>query len=196
MGQPRDRGDFGSDAVLDPRVIDPEQELVSFEGLGDEEIAQIVHVLAAMRNWREAEQEISFRSRNEMKLNETDMKALRFLVAAKNQNVLVTPSVLADHLHISTASTTQLLDRLEQAGHIQRGPHPTDRRALVITITQQTHEQVRDSVGRMHAHRFDVAASLSSREREVVIRFLERLVETDPGAADESETAEGATGPG
>lgn len=196
MGQPRDRRDVGSDAVLDPRVIDPEQELVSFEGLGDEEIAQIVHVLAAMRNWREAEQEISFRSRNEMKLNETDMKALRFLVAAKNQNVLVTPSVLADHLHISTASTTKLLDRLEQAGHIQRGPHPTDRRALVITITQQTHEQVRDSVGRMHAHRFDVAASLSSREREVVIRFLERLVETDPGAADESETAEGATGPG
>lgn len=196
MGQPRDRPDVGPDAVLDPRVIDPDQELVSFEGLGDEEIAQIVHVLAAMRNWREAEQEISFRSRNEMKLNETDMKALRFLVAAKNQGVLVTPSGLADHLHISTASTTKLLDRLEQAGHIQRGPHPTDRRALVITITQQTHEQVRDSVGRMHAHRFDVAASLTPREREVVIRFLERLGETDPGAADESETAQGATGPG
>jgi DNA-binding MarR family transcriptional regulator len=195
MGQPRDRRDVGSDGVLDPRVIDPDQELVSFEGLGDEEIAQIVHVLAAMRNWREAEQEISFRSRNEMKLNETDMKALRFLVAAKNQDVVVTPSVLADHLHISTASTTKLLDRLEQAGHIQRGPHPTDRRALVITITRQTHEQVRDSVGRMHAHRFDVAASLSSREREVVIRFLERLVDTEPGATVEGATVEGGTGP-
>ena len=158
--------------MLDPRIIDPDQELVSYSNLDDDEIAQIVQVLAGIRKWREAEQEISFRSRSDMKLNETDMKALRFLVASKNRGILVTPGMLAEHLRISTASTTKLLDRLEVAGHVQRAPHPTDRRALTISITQQTHEQVRDGVGRMHAHRFQVAAALTPAERETVTRFL------------------------
>jgi DNA-binding MarR family transcriptional regulator len=172
-----------ANALLDPRVIDPGEELVAYDGLDDDEIAQIVRVLVGIREWREAEQEIRFRSRADMKLNETDMKALRFLVAAKNQGTIATPKMLADHLGISTASTTKLLDRLSAAGHIERAPHPTDRRALMITITQHTHEQVRDSVGRLHAHRWEVAAALSPGEREVVIRFLEQLSDT---GADET----------
>jgi DNA-binding MarR family transcriptional regulator len=106
------------------------------------------------------------------------MAALRYLVALKNQDRIATPKMLADHLGISTASTTKLLDRLAVAGHIERSPHPTDRRALMINITQQTHEQVRDSVGRLHAYRWKVAAEMSPRERETVIRFLDRLSET------------------
>ncbi|WP_308116554.1 MarR family winged helix-turn-helix transcriptional regulator [Leifsonia poae] len=158
--------------MLDPRVIDPHQELVDYSAMDEAEIAQITRVLIGIRRWRETEQAISFQSRNHMRLNETDMKALRFLVVSKNQNLVVTPGALADHLNISTASTTKLLDRLAAAGHIQRSPHPTDRRALMITITKDTHEHVRDTVGRTHARRFDVAARLSPDEREVVIRFL------------------------
>ena len=48
----------------------------------------------------------------------------------------------------------------------------------MINITQQTHEQVRDSVGRLHAYRWKVAAEMSPPERETVIRFLDRLSET------------------
>ncbi|WP_243064526.1 MarR family winged helix-turn-helix transcriptional regulator [Humibacter sp. RRB41] len=176
------------DAMLDPRVIDPDQELVNYSGLTEAEITQIVRVLSGIRNWRESEQEISFRSRSDMKLNETDMKALRFLVASKNQGILVTPGMLAEHLRISTASTTKVLDRLEAAGHIQRSPHPTDRRALAISITQKTHERVRDGVGRLHSHRFDVAASLTSSERETVIRFLEKMVATAPEKPTRQQT--------
>lgn len=168
--------------MLDPRVIDPDQELVNYEGLTDEDITQIVRVLSAIRQWRESEQEVSFRSRSDMKLNETDMKALRYLVASKNQDLLVTPGMLAEHLRISTASTTKLLDRLEAAGHIKRAPHPTDRRALVITITTKTHHRVRDGVGRLHSHRFDVAASLTPAERETVIRFLNALSDSAASA--------------
>jgi DNA-binding MarR family transcriptional regulator len=167
-----------ANAMLDPRVIDPRQELVDYADLSEEEIAQIVRVLIAVRRWREAEQEVRFRSRTDMKLGETDMAALRYLVALKNQDAIATPKMLADHLGISTASTTKLLDRLAVAGHIERSPHPTDRRALMINITQQTHEQVRDSVGRLHAYRWKVAAEMSPPEREAVIRFLDRLSET------------------
>jgi DNA-binding MarR family transcriptional regulator len=172
------------DAMLDPRVVDPGQELVDYSAMDEAEIAQITRVLIGMRRWRESEQAMSFQSRHDMQLNETDMKALRFLVISKNQNQVVTPGALAEHLKISTASTTKLLDRLAASGHIQRSPHPTDRRALMVTIAKRTHEQVRDTVGRTHARRFEAAARLTPDEREVVIRFLGDLSGTgDPLSA-------------
>ncbi|WP_349902364.1 MarR family winged helix-turn-helix transcriptional regulator [Parafrigoribacterium humi] len=174
-------------AILDPRAVDPKQELVDYSAMDDAEISQIVRVLQSIRRWREAEQKMSLSSRNHMKLNENDMKALRFLVVCKNEGLIATPGGLAEHLSISSASTTKLLDRLAAAGHIERSAHPSDRRALMITITQQTHEQVRDTVGRTHARRFDVAAKLSPEDREVVIRFLNDLSNT----SDEAQELQG-----
>ncbi|WP_308465135.1 MarR family winged helix-turn-helix transcriptional regulator [Rathayibacter soli] len=190
MPEPRNMHLGAADAMLDPRIIDPGQQLVDYSGMDEEEITEITRVLVGIRRWRESEQAMSFRSRSHMQLNETDMKALRFLVVAQNQGVIATPGALAEHLGISTASTTKLLDRLAAAGHIQRSPHPTDRRALAITITTHTHQQVRDTVGKMHARRFDVAARLSSSERETVIRFLNELSDT----GDEPIEMEGQPG--
>ena len=164
--------------MIDPRVLDPRGDVVDYLAMNDAEVTQVVRVLAAMRRWREAEEQMSLHSRNHMKLNETDMKALRFLVAAKNEGRTVTPGALSEHLHISSASTTKLLDRLTAAGHIERAPHPSDRRAVVVTIMQSTHEQVRDTVGVRQARRFRVAAALSPQEREVVIRFVNALADT------------------
>lgn len=160
---------------MDVRLVDPGQDLVDFSALSEEAISQITHVLTAIKRWRESERAISFQSRSDMKLGENDMKALRFLVAAQHQNLVVTPGSLAEHLAISTASTTKLLDRLETGGHIERAAHPSDRRALMISITKATHEHVRDTVGRTHARRFDVAARLTASEREIVVRFLNDL---------------------
>jgi DNA-binding MarR family transcriptional regulator len=161
--------------TLDPRVIDPTQELVNRTAMDDAEVDSIVGVLAALRTWREAEQTMSEASQKHMKLNGTDMKALRFLMASRNAGAVVTPGLLAETLRISTASTTKLLDRLERAGHVLRSPHPTDRRALMITVTDATRTDARESVGRVHARRFEAAARLSSEERNVVVRFLTDL---------------------
>lgn len=190
MPEARTASPVSADAMLDPRVIDPNQQLVDYSGMGESEIAQITQVLIGIRRWRESEQAMSFESRSDMHLNETDMKALRFIVVSKNLNVVVTPGALAEHLNISTASTTKLLDRLAAAGHILRSAHPTDRRALMITITDSTHARVRESVGRTHARRFDVAARLTPSERDVVIRFLNELSEVADPAAREAHPLE------
>ncbi len=106
------------------------------------------------------------------------MKALRYIIASMNANVAVTAGALSEHLHISTASVTKLLDRLERAGHIVRRPHPTDRRAVTVEITPETHRQVRRTMGMQHARRFEVARALSPEEREIVTRFLDDLSAT------------------
>jgi DNA-binding MarR family transcriptional regulator len=89
--------------------------------------------------------------------------------------VIATPGAIAAHLHISTASTTKLLDRLERAGHISRRAHPSDRRALAIEITPETHEAAMRTVCRQQAKRFLAAARLTPAERETVMRFLEDM---------------------
>ncbi|MEV3961526.1 MarR family transcriptional regulator [Nocardia sp. NPDC050193] len=47
----------------------------------------------------------------------------------------VTQRTLADLLQVTPRTVTGLLDGLGADGYIQREPHPTDRRALLVTLT-------------------------------------------------------------
>lgn len=164
--------------MLDPRVIDPGEEMVRWSGLPGEEVDQIVRLMVALRGWREAEERMSREHRRYMNMGETDMRALRYLIAAHHQAREVTPRALAAHLGISTASTTKLLDRLAQAGHVVRRPHPADRRSVLIDVSAATRRAAREGVGRQHARRFEAAVRLPPSEREAVIRFLQDLART------------------
>jgi DNA-binding MarR family transcriptional regulator len=161
--------------------MDPEQEIVRRAGMNDADVDQVVGVLEALRRWRETERRMSEASRRYMKLGDTDMRALRFVIAMQNHGRVVTPGAIAEHLGITTASTTKLIDRLAAGDHVRRFPHPSDRRSLAIEVTEETRRAARESVGRSHARRFDAAARLTSEEREIVTRFLLDLAATDQG---------------
>lgn len=167
-------------AMHDPLVNDPEERLVRRSHLPPSEMAGVVRVLNAMRRWSEAERRLSQASQRYMRLGETDMRALRLLIAARNQSVPVTPGMIAGHLAISTAATTKLLDRLERGRHVLRRPHPTDRRSLTVEVTDETRSAARESVGRAHARRFEVVAALSPQDRAVVSAFFDAMSATVP----------------
>lgn len=166
-------------SMLDPRVLDPRQEIVQRSGLDEQGVDQVVRVLQGLRDWREAERRMSEASRRYMKLGETDMRTLRFVIAKQHRGETATPGAIAAHLGITSASTTKMLDRLADAGHIRRLPHPSDRRSLAVEVTEETRQIALKSVGRDHAHRFEAAARLSAEEREVVMRFLGDLISTE-----------------
>jgi len=168
-----------ADPLIDPRMIDPKQELINRDAMSEEALEEAMAVLGAVKRWREAEQRMSDASRHTMKLGDNDMKAMRYIIVLTNQGKGVTPGMIAAHLGISTASTTKLLDRLEVAGHIARAAHPTDRRAMVITVSPTAHAEVQEKVGRLHAKRFEVAARLTAEEKATVIRFLDELSATE-----------------
>jgi DNA-binding MarR family transcriptional regulator len=177
-------------SMMDPRVLDPHQEIVRRAGMADADVDQVVGVLEALRRWRETERRMSEASQRYMKLGETDMRALRFVIAMQNHGRVVTPGAIAEHLGITTASTTKLIDRLAAGDHVRRSPHPSDRRSLAIEVTEGTRRAARESVGRSHARRFDAAARLTADEREVVTRFLEDLAGS--GAGDDAGDDAGA----
>ena len=168
---------LGHAAIYDVEASDPRSELVDRSGVAPEDLQQIALVMGALGELREAEQKLSRASRRYMQLNETDMRALHYLIVCANRHAIATPGGIAQHLAISTASTTKLLDRLEKGGHIVRSPHPTDRRALAITITEETRHAAMQTVGRQQAKRFYAAARLTREERAVVIRFLEDMTQ-------------------
>lgn len=154
---------------------DPQSQLIDRSGLDDADVHQISELMGSLGRLRDAEQRLSEASLRYMKLNQTDMRALHYLIVAQNRELTVTPGAIATHLGISTASTTKLLDRLEKGNHITRQPHPHDRRALAISITAETRSAAMATVGRQQAKRFYAAARLSSAERVVVMRFLDDM---------------------
>ncbi|WP_424937580.1 MULTISPECIES: MarR family winged helix-turn-helix transcriptional regulator [Bacteria] len=166
-------------AMVDPRLIDPRSEIVPRDGLSETDIDEIVEMMAALSAWHRAAERMSAASRRYMKLNANDMRAMRFLIARENIGELATARALAEHLEISSAATTKMLDRLERGGHVRRLPHPADRRSLVLQVTPAARQAARAGVGHQHARRFAVAAALPPSEREVVTRFLKALAATE-----------------
>ncbi|WP_394214623.1 MarR family winged helix-turn-helix transcriptional regulator [Brachybacterium vulturis] len=154
---------------------DPRQELVDRRGLDDRDIAQIDALMAALARLRTAEQELSEASLRYMQLGQTDMRALHFLIVCENTGTRATPGAIAQALGISSASTTKLLDRLEGAGHVRRTRHPSDRRALVITIEPSTRSAAMRTVGTAQARRVEAVRRLLPAERDIVTGFLEDM---------------------
>lgn len=154
---------------------DPDSRLIDRSDVSPEDIRQIGELMAALGRLRDAEQRLTEASLKYMKLNRTDMRALHFLIACQHRGELASPREIAQHLEISSASTTKLLDRLERGGHVVRTPHPTDRRALTISVTPETHEAAMNTVGRQQARRFHAAARLSDDQRKTVISFLDDM---------------------
>lgn len=178
---PSPRGEDGRDQPAVPPPLfsidssDPRQELIDRHGLSESDIAQIDAMMAALAGLRAAEQELTEASLRYMQLGQTDMRALHFLIVCENVGTLATPGAIAQSLGISSASTTKLLDRLEAAGHVRRARHPSDRRALVISIEPSTRNEAMRTVGATQARRVEAARRLSPAEREIVTGFLEDM---------------------
>ena len=164
-------------AIYDVASSDPDSQLIDRSAMTDDDMRQIGDLMNALGRLRDAEKTLSDASLRYMKLNQTDMRALHFLIVCANRGTLATPGAIAEHLEVSTASVTKPLDRLERGGHITRDPHPTDRRALAISITPKTHAAAMDTVGRQQAKRFHAAARLTSAEREIVTRFVNDMAD-------------------
>jgi DNA-binding MarR family transcriptional regulator len=134
-----------------------------------------VDALNALRRYRVAETAMRRRTRSAMRLNETDVTALRFVVNAERDARAVSPKDLAVHLGISSASTTVLVDRLVGSGHLTRGRHPRDGRAVVLTATATAHADMRKTFSDLHRRMMAVAGDLDPHEAAVVTSFLERM---------------------
>lgn len=87
-----------------------------------------------------------------------------------------TPTELARRLDISTAAMTLVLNRLEAAGHIERGAHPTDRRKVVISAAAPSVESARTQVQPLIDGVEKLVASMTPAEQATVSTFLDAMI--------------------
>src|SRR5690625_5907909 len=93
--------------------MDPQSLLIDRQGIDEQDLALIGQLMTALGRLRDAENRLSEASLRYMKLNRNDMRALQHLNAMSNRDERATPGDIANHLNISPARTTKLLDRLE-----------------------------------------------------------------------------------
>ena len=141
----------------------------------DDAETRSVAVLNSMREYRMAEAEMRKRTRSAMKLNESDMLALRILFSAAKAGRNVSPTELSKSLGITTASTTGLIDRLVRSGHVERRPNPDDGRAVIVVPTTTSDTEVRVTLSDVHRRMMEAAKDLSPDEAATIVAFLEKM---------------------
>ena len=132
-------------------------------------------VLNAMRSYRAAEVDMRRRTQTSMKMGESDLAAVRIMIESAAGGETMSPTDLSKRLHISTASTTLLVDRLVHSGHVKRMPHPTDRRSVLLVATQSSNDEVHSTLGLMHEQMMEIASGLSIADAGIILGFFRRM---------------------
>jgi DNA-binding MarR family transcriptional regulator len=86
-------------------------------------------------------------------------------------------SDLSENLEITNAATSQLVDKLVQAGLLERTEDPHDRRARQVSLTSAGEEMVTKAIAERSRWVDDLATVLHADERGKVAEALEILTE-------------------
>lgn len=107
-----------------------------------------------------------------LNLSLNDLSALEHLL---DDGADLGPVELGHRLGIRSASATAMVDRLEQAGHLQRKAHPTDRRRRVLAVTDSATNQLMNALGPVIGDLAAISAGLTEAERAAVDRYLKNI---------------------
>jgi DNA-binding MarR family transcriptional regulator len=80
-------------------------------------------------------------------LSDTQVAALAVL----DRRTAMTPGELAEHEKVQPPSMTRVITALEERGLVRRAPHPTDRRQVVLSVTEEGASLVNQFRGRRDA---------------------------------------------
>jgi DNA-binding MarR family transcriptional regulator len=85
------------------------------------------------------------------------------------------PTEFSATLMLTSSGTTKRLDRLEQAGLVERAPDPDDRRGTLITLTAAGHRLI-DTVTEAHLdNERGLLAALTAEEQRRLADLLRKL---------------------
>jgi DNA-binding MarR family transcriptional regulator len=97
---------------------------------------------------------------------------------------------LGDHLGVTSAAASQLLDRLVQQGLILRTVDPNDRRVKQIVLTSKGNQVLEGGIRARQGWLEDLARTLSESEKETIIAALHTLIDKVNQLTQPIETSE------
>ncbi|PZR54168.1 MarR family transcriptional regulator [Xylanimonas oleitrophica] len=87
----------------------------------------------------------------------------------------MSPGALASHEHVKPPSMTRTVNGLVQAGLVEKVEHPTDRRQVVVRLTDVGRREVTETRRRRDAWLAQQLKALTTEERETLARASELL---------------------
>ena len=97
-------------------------------------------------------------------LSDTQLAALAVL----DTHAAMTPGELAEHEKVQPPSMTRVISVLEERGLVMRAPHPTDRRQVVLTVTEDGRALVSQARRRRDAWLAKRLKELTQEERALL----------------------------
>src|ERR1700722_131166 len=107
-------------------------------------------------------------------------------LAALERHDAMTPGELAEHEKVQPPSMTRVIAVLEERGLVRRAAHPTDRRQVILTVTQQGRDVVQLVRRRREAWLAQRLQELTDEERATLLAaapILEKLSQSLDGPA-------------
>ena len=89
----------------------------------------------------------------------------------------LTQQALAHALEVSPRNVTTLVDVLEEAGYLRRAPHPTDRRAVLVSLAALGAELMETTVREHMELSKTLLDAVRPADREAVERGVEAIAE-------------------
>lgn len=106
-------------------------------------------------------------------VNVTDMAAMELVLNSGS----LTPGQLAERLKVTTAAATQIVDRLERAGHVARERKATDRRKIFVVPVEASVARVFEQLAPMLEGLDKVIANVAPTDRPVIEAFLDQVID-------------------
>ncbi|WP_101949182.1 MarR family winged helix-turn-helix transcriptional regulator [Mycobacterium sp. 3519A] len=82
---------------------------------------------------------------------------------------------LSTQLGIHRNVMVTIVDNLERDGLVKRMPHPADRRAFAVTLTDKARDLLPELDAQGSAQEDEITAALSDAERKAVLQYLQRM---------------------
>jgi len=106
------------------------------------------------------------------RLTGTGFNVLEILRGARQP---LQPSAIADHMLITRGGMTKALDALEKLDYVRRMPHPSDRRMLLVEITDTGMRIMNELLLRLHVFEKEWFDVLTPDQQRVFIELMGKV---------------------
>jgi len=141
---------------------------------------------ALLRDLQDAIGEAGSALARRMEMSATDASAIEHISLSA---ALLSPGELGERLAVTRSSATEIVDRLERAGHVERVRDESDRRRFRLVPTEGAKARVRGELAPLVTALDAAADGLGPVEREVVATYLGRVVDAYRGFARDEVAA-------
>lgn len=136
--------------------------------------ATLLALTQLMSRWSSLELQRQITAESDVSLDPT---AVRMLYVMGVRNSPVTPSVIADELHLSRPSASKLITRMSEAGLLSREADPADKRSVFVSLTPAGHSTFQQLFNAGISMFSQAPNGLSDAEFTQLAGLLDRLTE-------------------